>query len=196
MHREDRAVEGLILKYWRQHKNTGVILTYLRTVHHVAVGLTWLKQKLATMGLKGRNVCETQLSVVYNTIRHELKTSNCLLGYRAMWRLHVLQTKYGYKTKRLLTLGATVMMLLAVMDPAGSRQRRMRRLQRRRYWNQGPNWCWHIDGYDKLKPYGFPIHACIDGFSRKIIWLELTSTNNDPQVVASFYLDALLKQKD
>ena len=29
-------------------------------------------------------------------------------------------------------------------------------------------------------------------FSRKIIWLELTSTNNDPQVVASFYLDALL----
>ncbi|KAL5510855.1 hypothetical protein EMCRGX_G006465 [Ephydatia muelleri] len=58
---------------------------------------------------------------------------------------------------------ATVMMLLAVMDPAGSRQRRMRRLQRRRYWNQGPNWCWHIDGYDKLKPYGFPIHACIDG---------------------------------
>ncbi|KAL5515192.1 hypothetical protein EMCRGX_G000323 [Ephydatia muelleri] len=96
MHREDRAVEGLILKYWRQHKNTGVILTYLRTVHHVAVG-------------------------------------------------------------------ATVMMLLAVMDPAGSRQRRMRRLQRRRYWNQGPNWCWHIDGYDKLKPYGFPIHACIDG---------------------------------
>ncbi|KAL5468801.1 hypothetical protein EMCRGX_G029921 [Ephydatia muelleri] len=38
MHREDRAVEGLILKYWRQHKNTGVILTYLHTVHYVAVG--------------------------------------------------------------------------------------------------------------------------------------------------------------
>ena len=27
----------------------------------------------------------------------------------------------------------------------------------------GSNWCWHIDDYDKLKPYGFPIHACIDG---------------------------------
>ena len=56
MHREDRADEGtyrhcvftmtprnqspyrLILKYWRQHKNSGVILTYLRTVHHAAVG--------------------------------------------------------------------------------------------------------------------------------------------------------------
>ena len=31
--------------------------------------LTWLKQKLATMGLKRRNVCETQLSVVYDAIR-------------------------------------------------------------------------------------------------------------------------------
>ena len=30
---------------------------------------------------------------------------------------------------------------------------------------QGPNWVWHLnlDGYDKLKPYGFPIHGCIDG---------------------------------
>ena len=32
----------------------------------------------------------------------------------------------------------------------------------------GSNWCWHMDGYDKLKPYGFPIHACIDGYVRKL----------------------------
>ena len=29
---------------------------------------------------------------------------------------------------------------------------------------QGPNHVWHLDGYDKLKPFGFPIHACIDGY--------------------------------
>ena len=23
---------------------------------------------------------------------------------------------------------------------------------------------WHLDGYDKLKPYGFAIHGCIDGY--------------------------------
>ena len=28
---------------------------------------------------------------------------------------------------------------------------------------QGPNEVWHCDGYDKLKPYGFAIHGCIDG---------------------------------
>ena len=27
----------------------------------------------------------------------------------------------------------------------------------------GPNYVWHCDGYDKLKPYGFAIHGCMDG---------------------------------
>ena len=29
---------------------------------------------------------------------------------------------------------------------------------------QGPNYCWHVDGLDKLKTYGFAIHGCIDGY--------------------------------
>ena len=29
---------------------------------------------------------------------------------------------------------------------------------------QGPNFCWHIDGLDKLKTYGFAVHGCIDGY--------------------------------
>ena len=28
---------------------------------------------------------------------------------------------------------------------------------------QGPNFLWHINGYDKLKAYGFAIHGWIDG---------------------------------
>eukprot|EP00731_Ephydatia_muelleri_P033214 Em0026g34a len=95
-------------------------------MHHVVVGLTWLKKRLAALGLKRRNVVETRLTLVHQAIK-------------------------------------------------------------------GPNWCWHIDGCDKLKPFGFPIHACIDGFSWKIIWLELTATNNDPDVVVKFYLDAVVK---
>uniref|UniRef100_A0A1X7VU93 Integrase core domain-containing protein n=1 Tax=Amphimedon queenslandica TaxID=400682 RepID=A0A1X7VU93_AMPQE len=50
---------------------------------------------------------------------------------------------------------------------------------------------WHIDGYDKLSPYGIAIHGCIDGFSRIIIWLRASPTNNNPKVVARFYLEAL-----
>lgn len=59
-----------------------------------------------------------------------------------------------------------------------------KRLKRRRYVNPGPNFACHTDGYDKLKPYGFPIHGCIDGF--RLIWLKVSRTNNDPAVSEFF----------
>ena len=40
-----------------------------------------------------------------------------------------------------------------------------------------------MDGFDKLKPYGFPIHACMDGFSRKVLWLEVSKQGSFSQVV-------------
>lgn len=46
-------------------------------------------------------------------------------------------------------------------------------------------------GYDKLKPYGFPIHGCICRYSRRIIWLELVKSNNNPKIPARLYLDAV-----
>ena len=44
-----------------------------------------------------------------------------------------------------------------------------RRLQMRHYISAGPDHMRHIDGYDKLNPYGFTVHGAIvhDGFSRK-----------------------------
>lgn len=52
---------------------------------------------------------------------------------------------------------------MKIMDPEGVELRSRHRLQRRVYVSQGPNFVIHIDGYDKLKPYGFPIHGAIDG---------------------------------
>ena len=71
-----------------------------------------------------------------------------------------------------------VQQLLKEFDSEGTEMRKAHRLKRRRYHNPGPNYSWHCDGYDKLKPYGFPIHGCIDGWSRKILWLLVTRSNN------------------
>ena len=46
---------------------------------------------------------------------------------------------------------------------------------------------WHADGYDKLKPFGFPIH----GYSRKVLWLYVAHSNNLPDNIAAYYLDAV-----
>ena len=55
----------------------------------------------------------------------------------------------------------------------------------------GPDFFWYQDGCDKLKPFGFTIHGCTDGYSRKIIWLEVASINKDPSVVAGYFLKAV-----
>lgn len=69
--------------------------------------------------------------------------------------------------------------------------RRRKRLRRRQYFNKGPNLLWHLDSYDKLKPYGICINGCVDGFSRYVVWLRAAITNSDPKVVASYYYDAI-----
>ena len=66
---------------------------------------------------------------------------------------------------------------------------------------QGPNFI--------LKSYGFAIHGCIDGYmktvpgnhnimsltaaiySRRILWLEVGTTNNDSSVIAYYFLQCV-----
>ena len=75
------------------------------------------------------------------------------------------------------------------VDPQGVAYRKKRCLKRRRYVSRGPNLCWHMDGYDKLKPFSFCIHGCVDDFIRRIIWLEGQCSNKNLTVVAKYFLD-------
>ncbi|XP_019859117.1 PREDICTED: uncharacterized protein LOC109587312 [Amphimedon queenslandica] len=127
---------------------------------------------------------ESSLHSIALVILEELKGPGSLLGYRAM--CNRLRNQHQLTVKR-----STVMALLASLDPEGTAQRKIRRLKRRIYRNKGPNFLWHCDGYDKLKPYGLPIHGCIDGYSRKILWLNVSKSNNDPSQVAWYYMNAV-----
>lgn len=88
------------------------------------------------------------------------------------------------KSKGLHVPRDVVRLALKEVTPEAVAMRKARRLKRRTYCNPGPNYCWHVDGYDKLKPFGFAIHGAIDGFSRKVLWLTVGVTNNNPQVTA------------
>ena len=80
---------------------------------------------------------------------------------------------------------------LKILDPEGVNKRSRNRLQRRPYNGKGPNFIWHLDGYDKLKPYGFCVHGCVDGYSREVMWLEVGRTNNHPGVIANYFLNCI-----
>ncbi|KAF3845993.1 hypothetical protein F7725_003071 [Dissostichus mawsoni] len=65
-----------------------------------------------------------------------------------MWQ--VLKQKYSLRVKR-----DDVMKLLRELNPRGCERRSRRRFTRRTYHSMGPNYMWHADGYDKLKPFGY-----------------------------------------
>ena len=86
--------------------------------------------------------------------------------------------------------------MLKEIDPKGSELKRRHRLKRQVYINQGPDYSWHLDGYDNLKPFGFPIHEAIDGYSRKVVWLKVFRSNYSPNNMVPLYLSCVEELQD
>ena len=59
------------------------------------------------------------------------------------------------------------MLALKQLDPDVSVNRSTRKLKRRQYQNQGPNFCWHLDNYDKLSRLDFPSMVLLMGTALK-----------------------------
>ncbi len=58
----------------------------------------------------------------------------------------------------------------------------------------GPDFIWSIDGHDKLSPYGFQIYACIDAYSRCLLWIYVGSSNRTAQSVLRQYLQVVAEK--
>ena len=100
---------------------------------------------------------------------------------------HRLTNDHGHVVTR-----NVVRQILKVVDPEGVEARSCHRLRRRQYCAKGLNYIWHIDGYDKLKPFGFCIHGAIDGYSRRMLLLEVASSNNSPKIIAHYFCKYVL----
>lgn len=80
---------------------------------------------------------------------------------------------------------------LKVVDRDGLALRRKHKLNRRTFIVEGPNQVWSLDGYDKLKHWGFPIHGCNDAFSHYLVWIRVGTSNNDPRFTLACYLHSI-----
>lgn len=77
-------------------------------------------------------------------------------------------TGLSYVRGHLLQLGWHIQrnrVLASISRVDGVRQvlRKNSTVKRRQYVSSRPNAVWHIDGHHKLGPYGFIIHASVDG---------------------------------
>ncbi len=75
---------------------------------------------------------------------------------RSLSVLHLRAIQRGYVVSQ-----DTVGQLIKLTDPEGVQDRRARRLRCRHYHCTGPSALWHMDGYDKLKPYGIVRHMTL-----------------------------------
>ncbi len=162
------------------------IIHYIEEYHGVSMSMSTLKRRLNRQGLSRRK-SKTPLIHVISRINAEIQGPGRCSGYRTM---HQTLQQDGYVTDR-----ESVRMAIKALDPQGVEERTRHALLRREYSSAGPDFLWHIDGHDKLKPYGFPIHGAIDGYSRRILWLNVGVTNNDPAVVGSYYLQYVKESK-
>ena len=155
----------------------------LEKQHNVIMNQRTLKRRLKDYGLKRRETVDEELKErVRDLIVQEICTGpDSLSGYRTMW--HALRLRHQINVPWRL-----VESLLRGVDPRGVEHRKSRCLQRRMYVSPGPNFCWHVDGYDKLTSYGYSIHSCVDCFSQRSLWLEVQRSKKNPRCVASYFV--------
>ena len=89
----------------------------------------------------------TSTNSVILAVRKILERSGANFGYRVV---HQKLRMEGVTTSR-----ETVRLIIKTLDPVGVKLRTAHRLKRRKFISPGPNYTWHIDGYDKFKPYLF-----------------------------------------
>ena len=142
------GIVEIIHQYFKRGFTYKEILEVLRNVHDFDLSLRQLHRVLRAKGLfrKGHS---SQFIEVIAFVEHLLEGSHSSLGYR---QVHQRCVNHGLRVSRL-----NVCTILKLLDKEGVEARKRRKLKRRSYFSKGPNWVWHLDGYDKLKPYGLPI---------------------------------------
>lgn len=162
--------DTLIERYFWMGISYLEIICFLFVYHGIRISIRQLKRILRSRNLARRNQ-QSRVNAVVDAIENELQMGNgTSVGYRLMHQK--ICSSYGLVVDR-----ETVRLALKALDPEGVQRRLKTRLRRCKYQANGPNFLWHIDRYDKLKPFGFCTHGAIDGYSRRIMWLEVDHSN-------------------
>lgn len=95
-----------------------------------------------------------------------------------------------FRSKGIIIQRRRVRESLNRVDPKNTITRWGSLIKRRSYFVPWPNSLWHLDGHHSLIRWKFVIHGCIDGKSRKIMFLHCSS-NNLADTVKTLFLNAI-----
>ena len=139
-------MEGFIKRYfWKGYKYDEII-SLLEKRHRVQISKRSFQRSVNRFGLFRKNLLINSVSLLED-VQQYLKENKSSHGYRSVQqRLMRRGIQYSKEAVRIT---------LNVLDQEGVSRRKRRRLKRRKYRNKGPNHVWHMDGNDKLRPFGF-----------------------------------------
>ena len=116
----------------------------IRTLHRIIKGLNFKRKNVSFL-----------TNELTNDVHESIESGGENRGYRNIKQRLIQKGKpYTFNSVRLT---------LKSIDPDDVARRSKHRLKRRKYIDCGPNYVWRINGNDKLKPFGFCIHAGVDG---------------------------------
>ena len=152
--------EEIICHYFQANLSYSEILYFLEKNHRWEISLRHLHRVLRKCNLS-RLLNKSTLNSVIDFVKEQLRGSYSLKGYRYM---HIKAGMAGLVVDR-----ETIRTILKALNPEGVLLRATHKLQRRVYVSNGANDTKHVDGYDKLKPFGFAIHWCIKYSGLKLV---------------------------
>ncbi|XP_066911578.1 uncharacterized protein [Clytia hemisphaerica] len=160
----------------------GYGFTYQEIGDYFSVSKETIKRRVHDFELKHSrhsNISDNDLNTLISNIIAEFP--NC--GIRRMKGM-LLSCGYRIQWER-------VRAAMWEVDPEGLLRRSLhcKIIIRRKYFVPGPLSLWHIDGNHKLIRWGFVVHGGIDGYSRRIMYLNC-STNNKASTVFNLFIEA------
>ncbi|KAJ3454452.1 hypothetical protein MRS44_018346 [Fusarium solani] len=103
------------------------------------------------------------------------RQSSSIRGFGRGYLYHYVRIRAG------VLVGQNTLYREYQTNPEWKKRAEQRRLadwkHRKNFQVPGPNFMWSLDGYEKLKNFGFSIYACIDTYSRAIIWIYVGRGN-------------------
>ena len=137
--------------------------------HRVNIGKYTLIRLRFELGLRrhGRGIeqCQEAGQLIRRLLSKELLHGDVdgygrrYLHNLSHWRGHIVYRDRLFQAHRTVNFEAV------------ERRKRDLQIHHDEYVVPGPNFVWSVDGYCRLRLYGVEIYACIDAYSRYIVWV-------------------------
>jgi predicted DNA-binding protein YlxM (UPF0122 family) len=156
--------------------------TYKEIAEDLGVAISTVHNRLRKCGLGSNRFSVMNMEQLRQAIYDVYKQGSGAQGYRMVVKHLAVQ---GIHVPQDVVMFACSILKADEIQLFGNRT-----IVRRRYRVPFPNSLWHFDGHHKLIRWKFVIHGCIDGFSRRVIWLAVKN-NNRAETVAELFDDAI-----